>query len=567
MAAPARKSKSSQKKAQQKKSGAVPQETNFVDPENEQALLALFNAGKLQEAAVKAQALLLLYPDNPFLYNVLGAIAAAQGRIPFALQFYQMALKSNPYYADAYNNMANAILTDNRKNHRHYSQAILWFQKALELKPTFTDVWRNLANLLSDIGRIEEAIAHYKHALQLQSTHVFTHFCFMECLERANDDAGFAEALAFARNHLGTDHFIVRLYEGIQHLRAKRYAEARSTLEQVQVDPAFLNVEMSRQSALAKTYDKLGEVDQAMAMFARANQTCAHIAPTGTADKKQYLGHIAVRQRYFTAENIARWRHLPTPERKVPVFLVGFPRSGTTLLDTILLSHPDIEVHEEEPMVREMIRTLFNAGGMDMRTLETASDETIAAARATYFTELDRISSGTKSLVIDKMPLNLVEAGIIHRIFPDARFILALRHPCDCVLSCFMQHFHLNNAMANFLTLEDSATLYHQAMQLWHTYATLLPLKVQTLKYEDLTCDVESTIRPLCDFLDIPWNEAMLRHTETAMDRGKINTPSYHQVTQPIYRDAAGRWKKYETHLQPSMHLLAPWIRHWGYEA
>ena len=172
---------------------------------------------------------------------------------------------------------------------------------------------------------------------------------------------------------------------------------------------------------------------------------------------------------------------------------------------------------------------------------------------------------GRSPLVVDKLPLNTIKAGLIHRIFPQARFLFVQRHPCDCVLSCFMQNFKLNDAMVNFLDLADAAQVYDEVMTLWQQYQAVLPLRVHTVRYETLVEAFEETVTPILDFLGVGWDDGVQNYGETALRRGKIDTPSYDQVTQPLYTRARGRWKRYRNHLQPVLPLLLPWARHFGY--
>jgi hypothetical protein len=176
---------------------------------------------------------------------------------------------------------------------------------------------------------------------------------------------------------------------------------------------------------------------------------------------------------------------------------------------------------------------------------------------------LDRDDEG--KLIVDKYPLNIAHVGFIHRVFPDAKFILALRHPCDCVLSCFMQTFKLNEAMMNFLSLERSAELYAAIMELWSAYRAKLNLNVHVLKYEDLVQDLEGTCKPLISFLGLEWDDNLHNYQKTAAERGSINTPSYDQVVQPLYKQASGRWTSYRKQMEPVLPMLQPWIKAFGY--
>ncbi|HEV2867529.1 MAG TPA: sulfotransferase, partial [Allosphingosinicella sp.] len=243
------------------------------------------------------------------------------------------------------------------------------------------------------------------------------------------------------------------------------------------------------------------------------------------------------------------------------VFLVGFPRSGTTLLDTILMGHGQTHVLEEIPLLE---RVMAQVGGMErLADLDAAE---IGRLREVYFASLDETAPPPLgATVIDKLPLNILGAPLIHRLFPDARFIFALRHPCDVALSCFTQGFELNDAMANFLEIEATAELYDKVMTFWQRCRDTLPLRVFELRYENLVADAEGAVRPLLEFLGLEWDPAVLDHHRTAAARGVISTPSYNQVTQRLYRHASGRWSAYREQLAPALPLLLPWARRFGY--
>src|SRR5205085_4640311 len=230
-----------------------------------------------------------------------------------------------------------------------------------------------------------------------------------------------------------------------------------------------------------------------------------------------------------------RWRPVAPGTRVSPVFLVGFPRSGTTLLDTLLMGHPALNVMEEVPLLERPAAALG-----DFERLPELSEAETEHLRDLYFEALGPVDGRT---IVDKLPLNLLGAPLIHRLFPDAKFIFAARHPCDVVLSCFMQPFDLNPAMANFLDLENAARLYDLVLSFWERASAILPLQVHTLRYEALVEDKEAEMRDLIAFLGLGWDERVLDNQKVAAERGPIVTPSYAQVAQPIYKRARGRWE------------------------
>ena len=168
--------------------------------------------------------------------------------------------------------------------------------------------------------------------------------------------------------------------------------------------------------------------------------------------------------------------------------------------------------------------------------------------------------------MIDKMPLNIVHAVMIWRIFPRAKMILALRHPYDVCLSCFMQNFEIAPAMANFFTLEDAANLYGKVMTLWRKYVRVPPFDVHVVKYEDFVEDFETETGALLKFLGTEWVDSMIEYTEHAKKRARIATVSYDQVVEPIYQSAQFRWKRYRNEIGTSLDSLKPFVELFGYD-
>jgi hypothetical protein len=256
------------------------------------------------------------------------------------------------------------------------------------------------------------------------------------------------------------------------------------------------------------------------------------------------------------------WSISPPDDRAPPAFLVGFPRSGTTLLDTILMGHPSVEVLEEEPMLVQALQPL---GGF--QTIAGASAAQLKAARDLYFETAQSLTPlGTGNLLIDKNPLAMNELPLILRLFPEAKIIFALRHPCDVVLSCFITNFKLNSGMASFLHLETAAELYDLSFSYFEHACALFNPPVHRIAYENVVVDRDRELRPLFDFLGLKWSERVLDHQSTAKNRGHIKTASYAQVVEPIYTRSSGRWRNYRKHLEPVFPILEPWVRKLGYE-
>ena len=167
---------------------------------------------------------------------------------------------------------------------------------------------------------------------------------------------------------------------------------------------------------------------------------------------------------------------------------------------------------------------------------------------------------------IDKMPLNIIYVGEIVKIFPKAKFLFALRHPCDCVLSCFMQSFEINDAMSNFFNLKDASNLYSSIMNLWEIFMKKLSLNVHIIKYENLINNFEDSIKKTLKFVDMDWSDDVLNFYKTAETGRMINTPSYDQVNKPIYKTSIEKWKNYENQIKEVFPILEPWIKKFDYK-
>jgi len=374
-------------------------------------------------------------------------------------------------------------------------------------------------------------------------------------LERTNrmDELGSllddAEAVGVTREQLAYPAAASALLSG-----DPREARRLLALEDPANDPVRL------QRLFARIEDALGDTSAAFAAAVAMNRSVADFEGW-RARGAEYRRKLRALAKATTADLAEKLRPLAPGPRPSPAFLVGFPRSGTTLLDTFLMGHPDTQVLEEFPMLRAAEGLVGKTGGHPQYW-----NGQLEPARQAYFTELNHhIDPGCCGLIIDKMPLNMLRLLLIHCLFPDAKVIFAQRHPCDCVLSGFMQSFTLNDAMACFLTIEDSADLYDAAMAVFTSSRESLPVSVHTVVYEKLIADPESALRPLIEFLGLEWRPELLDHRTTAKARGAIITPSYDQVVQPLSKAPSGRWRRYEEQLAPVLPVLLPWAERLGY--
>jgi tetratricopeptide (TPR) repeat protein len=355
----------------------------------------------------------------------------------------------------------------------------------------------------------------------------------------------------------GIDEEELRYVQALILRRKGQLAEALELAKQstmTSLDPAW------RAQLIGELADKLDDADTAFAAYSEMNELAASKPDAVQFDGTEYPRRVEAMTGNVTREWFESWRRVePDDLPPSPAFLVGFLRSGTTLLDTILMGHPGTTVIEEEPMLAAVEDALG-----DWSRLGELDTPAVNALRERYFAEV-RHPAAPDNLLIDKNPLASLRAPLIYRLFPDARFIFTVRHPCDVVLSCFMQNFLVTESTASFLDLGNAALAYDRTMTYWKKCRGIFPLKVHTVRYEDMVDDLESELRPLLDFLGLEWDDRVLDHQKTATQRGYIRTPSYHQVTEKIYARASGRWTRYRKHIEAALPILTPWVEEFGY--
>ncbi|HEX7783525.1 MAG TPA: sulfotransferase [Sphingobium sp.] len=429
--------------------------------------------------------------------------------------------------------------------------------KASAASPNDPGLLVQLGEELGAAWRFEEAEQALRRALVIDRRHGQALVQLSLMLEHMNRDAELPALLSEAQA-ADADTETLDFLRVLICRREKQFAEGLRILQTLPSD-----VEPIRIAQMEGQFrDRLDDADGAFAAFTQMNALFQQDLSEPLVRAERYRAALSADSARVTPEWHAGWQDLPAPFGAAsPVFLVGFPRSGTTLLDTMLMGHPDVQVLEERP---PLLRVEEKLGGLTR--LADITEAEVATLRDIYFAEVaNHIDYRPDALLVDKSPLHMNKVPIIQRLFPDARFILALRHPCDVVLSCFITSFRLNNAMSNFLDLDTSAEFYDLCFSYWEKCRAVFPAKVHTVFYERMVENSEAELRPLFDYLGLDWRAEVLDHRRTAAERGVISTASYAQVTEPIYRRSTGRWTRYRAHLEPVLPVLQRWADRFGY--
>ena len=570
-----------------------------IDSTTVESLFELYRGGDLQNLINRAKALLASHPEELVLHSLLGAAYLDLEDYDNAIENYRLALSIKPNFEKLHNSLGvaylrrkmfaeaiasfrNAIFHNPQfaqayfnlglvfENQQNWEEAVDHYTKALVIEPNYVAALTALGTVLWELGQHGQVAEYFAQALALKRDYLPAHRGLLLFLEQSNQAEELRLAVSRARSALG-DHVLVRIYEGVMADIEQDYPRAKSILESFSIAPCdrfSSHDERQRLARLVNICDRLSKEEEAIKYAQMANRLSSELSASKGINKGTFLRFVESRYRYFTEETTKTWQCSPTGERTAQlVFIVGFPRSGTTLLDTILRGHPSIAIAEEVGAVSRMVNQVAGHSDEYLHALAGLSSNDIGRLRATYLQALpEQVSSeGEETLVIDRFAINIIYVGEICRIFPDARFILMLRHPAGCVLSCFMRTFYETSLNANFYTLKDTADLYSKVFSLWTQCRDALQPKVITVKYEDLIADLEKTCRSILDFLGLPWHPELANSSRTAIARDFIKTVSCNQVTQPIYSEANGRWLRYRMVIDPILPKLEPWIERFGY--
>jgi Flp pilus assembly protein TadD len=512
---------------------------------------ALLGLGRPEEAATAFAEADALRPGDPTIKANLALALARRGDPETAIATLQRAAADAPQDVGILRSLALALIEVERWN-----EALPVLGTAARLHQGDPEILRLLGVTFENLGDRQRAEQSYRFALRAMPGHEASLLNLGILLESDNRlqelqelvDAAPAEDASDERRYLRA--LIARREGRLQE--AFDLANGLST--HGAVDP------QTRHAFLGQLADRLGDSSRAFDEFTSMHAAASRTSSSGSDEAwKEVLSWREGLDRQ-TAQG---WPSVPVPDQpSAPAFLVGFMRSGTTLLDTMLMGHPQAHVLEELPIISRLARSLGSPAAAANIDATTA-----LRLRDAYFKELEGLAPPPPGkLVIDKFPMATLNSPLIARLFPQARVIFALRHPCDVVLSCFMQNFRLSRTMASFLNIEDAAHYYASVMSFWTLARERLPLAVHVIRYESLLTDTEAELRSLTDFLGLPFSPKLLDHQNTAFSRGHIRTPSYHQVTEGLYQRSDGRWRRYLDQLAPALPILAPWVERFGYE-
>ncbi|HWE45937.1 MAG TPA: sulfotransferase [Caulobacteraceae bacterium] len=485
------------------------------------------SSGRLDEAASLLARAVKIEPNDPHLATRLGGCLDAARRPKEALGAYDLALAKNAKFAPALEGKARVLMAEGRGD-----EARALFEAAIDSDPKYLAARMGLAHLAAERGDWPSAKAAAKDALAVQPN--------------------FPEALwLLAQAAMVEDD--------------PRAAE--SVLRGLLADPRLTPFQRA---------DTRLELGDALHAQARWREAFAAYVEGKSAQHALYAQRARSRERETArALRLAAWIDESGPESwsidqrsndpcRTHVFLIGFPRSGTTLLEQALAGHTDVVTLEEWPTLTNAAAGLYDEPrGID--ALPAMDSQDLKARRRKYWDTVREATLDTKDRVfVDKQPGGGLHLALIRRLFPRAKIVFAVRDPRDVVLSCLRHSFQMNALTYEFTTLEGTADCYDAFMRVGDAARRRLGLDWFDLKHEDLVADFEGRLRALCDFLALDWHAALTEVAATAQSRA-VRTPSGPQVRAGLTDTGVGRWRDYEKEMRPVLDKLAPWVERFGY--
>ncbi len=505
----------------------------------------LHRVGRFEQAEAVYRDLLRRNPQDVSVLRLLGLLAIDTGHYRNAATLLKKAVELAPDFHGAWVELSKA-----QTEMHELDEAIASAERAIALHPGRAGGYVALANALARTDRADEAIASYRRAQELRPDNPETALGLGNVLKTHGRQA---EAIAAYRDGIRLKPDFAELYWSLSNLKTFRFQpdEIQAMERMLATDGLPENAIVHFCFALGKACEDAGDYARAFDCFRRGNELRRiqeHYDPVAT-------DHIGERIRaVFTPALVERLQGAGHPD-VAPIFIIGLPRSGSTLIEQILASHSAVEATSELPEGGRLVRFIDRqrTGGKTYPEAVAAfTGQALAEIGRRYDERTRRYRSG-KPRFIDKMPNNFATVGLLALALPNARFINAQRDPRDTCLSCYKQLFARGQPFTYDLAeLGDYYVEYRRMIDHWHA---VLPGRVLDVQYEQVVADLEGQARRLLEFCGLPWEDACLRYYATER---AVRTASSEQVRRPIYGDAIGVWRRYESELALLLDVLAP---------
>jgi len=415
-----------------------------------------------------------------------------------------------------------------------------------------------------------EATISYNRAILCDKYFFDPYLKFINLLESKNEINPLEKYINKATKifHKQNNIYYIYFYKSLFFYRKKKYKKSEQIIAQYNLEKKLISsidYTIRLLDLRSKNLERLNKFNKSFSKIVKRNHLIKLKDENKNFNENKIINTISNYKNFYKQENIKNInKKLNYSDSLNLVFLVGFPRSGTTLLDTILRTHSKITVLEEKPYLLNLRHEYFEKNNNNLLSLKRLNQKDKDYIVQKYFDLINLTNKSNKKVIIDKLPLSIIELGFIKCIFPKAKIILALRHPCDVVISCFFSLFKMNDAMINFLNLDNTIDFYHRVFDLFDSYEKELEMNIHKIKYENVVLNFEESISNLLNFMNLDYERNLKEFNFTAKSREKISTPSYSQVVNPLYSSSIGRWKKFSIKNELEI-KLGKWIKKFNY--
>ena len=481
---------------------------------------------------------------KPHYYNKLGGDKKKLGRLEEAITNYRHAIALKPNFPEAHINLGIAL-----REKGELDSAIKHYREALKLQPSSTETYINLAHAVQEKGKLNVAMRIFQKVLQIDSASIKALAGVSSILEQQGE---FEKALDLLNPLIETKVYDVDVALAFAKIcrHFNCHDKAIEVIEQVfekNSQSLALDQKVHLLFALGELNDNICSFDRAFEYYRQANK----LKPSNFEPE----AHAKQIDRLMKVYNSDFMKNAPCSENisEIPIFIVGMPRSGTSLIEQILSSHPEVYGAGELIYMDEIVSSLSSKLGANSKYPECLMELTHEKCNTFAKIYLDRLNDCSRNAhrIIDKMPYNFLHIGFISLLFPNCRVIHAARNPLDTCLSCYFQNFMGEHGYT--YDLKNIGEYYKQYQKLMQHWKKVSFISMMEVGYEDLISDQEKVSRDIVQFCGLEWNDRCLRFYDS---KRVVRTASYDQVRQPIYKKSVDRWKNYEPYLDPLKEAL-----------
>jgi tetratricopeptide (TPR) repeat protein len=539
------------------------------DPQADHATLRAVHGaavgGDHAKAATLAEAALADGLEHPLLFNLAALKLEQQGRVAEAEVLLRRAVEIAPEDLGSRNALGLNLLRLDRPQ-----EARAQFEALLDLNPSLAYAHASHGNALLALGAIAEAEASFRRALTIDAEQGMAMAGLAHIASRRG---AYPAARKWAEKALT---LLPGYPDAVMSLAAAELGERELHQAETRVR-ALLADERLQPAERAHVNGLLGDVldaedrpGEAFAAYASCNGELQRLHAGQFADGPSALEYVRSMWQCFEDAVPGSWKpRAAVQDRSAArglVFLLGFPRSGTTLLEVILEGHPDVVSLEENELLIDAVNEYMQQP-QDLERLSRASSAELELLRAAYWRRVAAAGINVAGkMFVDKHPLNTLKLPLIARLFPHAKILFACRDPRDIVLSCFRHRFKMSAPIYELLTVQGAATYYDAVMQLLVTLTRILALETCLVRHEDLVIEFAREMKRICAYLGLEWAPAMGDFALRTKNRGVL-TPSTAQLVRGLSTEGLGHWRRYRTQLAPVLPLLEPWVKRFYYDA